>query len=163
MHPVIPRPHTSMDHRYNSLHFSIQNSNYYSLTSQTFMLQGSHTGPPPVMSWGGSPTAGQPPMWPSPPPGGYWPPPPPTGHPGQSSSTPPPIFRPRILVTVVVGTSSWRASPTMGNASVDDTDAADTATFFFATDSKSFVPTFNCFIHNTSKSRTSRLLIHLCL
>jgi hypothetical protein len=56
-----------MDHRYNSLPFSIQNSNSnsYSLTSQTFMVQGSHTGPPPVMPWGGSPTAWQPPMWPS--------------------------------------------------------------------------------------------------
>jgi hypothetical protein len=48
-----PRPHASMDHRYISLHFSIQNSNSYSLTSQTFMIQGSHMGPPPVMPWGG--------------------------------------------------------------------------------------------------------------
>jgi hypothetical protein len=36
-----------------------------------------------------------------------------------------------------VGTTSWRASPAIGNASVDDIDAAAT---FFATDSKSFVP-----------------------
>jgi hypothetical protein len=57
-------------------------------------------GPTLVMSWGGSPTAGQPPTWspPSPPArywsplpsGRYWPPPPPAGHPGQSFSTPPP-------------------------------------------------------------------------
>jgi hypothetical protein len=101
-HPTIPRPHASMDHRYNSLPFSIQNSNSYSLKSQTFMSLGSHTGPPPVMPSGGSPIARQPPTWPPPPPtggywppppsSGYWPPPPPAGHPGQSSSTPPPPF-----------------------------------------------------------------------
>jgi hypothetical protein len=34
-----------------------------------------------------------------------------------------PTFRPRILVAAAVGTSSWRASPAVGNASVDDTDA----------------------------------------
>jgi hypothetical protein len=51
----------------------------------------------------------------------------------------------------------------MGNASVDDTDAAATTTFFFAIDDKSFVPTFNASIHNTSKCRMSRLLVHLCL
>jgi hypothetical protein len=161
MHPAIPRSHASMDYMYNSLHFSIQNSNSYSLTSQTFMLQGSHMGPPSVMPWGGSPAAGQPPTWPpAPPPGGYWPPPPSSGywpppplanHLGQSSSTPPPTFRLRILAADTVGTSSWRASPAMGNASVDNTDAAAAAIFFFASDSKSFVPTFNCSIHNTSK------------
>jgi hypothetical protein len=51
----------------------------------------------------------------------------------------------------------------MGNASVDDTDIAAIMTFFFATDGKSFVPTFNCSIHNMSKYRRTRLLIHLCL
>jgi hypothetical protein len=100
MHPVISGSHASMDHRYNSLPFSIQNSNSYSFTSQAFMLQGSHMGPTPVMSWGGSPIVGQPPTWPppsppagywlSPPSGGYWPPPPLGGHLGESSSTPPP-------------------------------------------------------------------------
>jgi hypothetical protein len=50
-----------------------------------------------------------------------------------------PTFGPHILVAVV-GTSSWKASPTVGNASVDDTDAAATASFFFATDGKTFVP-----------------------
>jgi hypothetical protein len=101
MYPVIPRSHASMDHRYNSLPFSIQNSNSYSLTSQTFMLQGSHMGPPPVMPWEGSPVAGQHPTWPLPSSDGYWPPPPssgycpplpPASHPGQSSNTPPPPF-----------------------------------------------------------------------
>jgi hypothetical protein len=59
--------------------------------SQTFMLQGSHTGSPPVMQWGGSPAAGQPSTWPSPPPlAAYWPPPPLVGHSSQSSTTPPP-------------------------------------------------------------------------
>jgi hypothetical protein len=101
-HLAIVQPHSSMDHRYNSLPFSIQNLNSYSFMSQTFMLQGSHIGPPPMMPWGWSPAAGQPPMWPPPPPpaaywpppptGGYWLPPPPVGHPGQSSSTPPPPF-----------------------------------------------------------------------
>jgi hypothetical protein len=41
-HPVISRPHALTDHRYNSLPFSIQNSNSYSFMSQTFMLQVSH-------------------------------------------------------------------------------------------------------------------------
>jgi hypothetical protein len=53
--------------------------------------------------------------------------------------------------------------PAVENASVDDTDAAAAATFFFTTDGKSFVPTFNCSIHNTNKCRTSRLLVHFCL
>jgi uncharacterized membrane protein YoaK (UPF0700 family) len=74
-----------------------------------------------------------------------------------------PTFRPGILVTAVVGTSSCRASPVVGNASVNNSDAAAAATFFFTTDDKSFVPTFNYSIRNTSKYRTSRLLIHLCL
>jgi hypothetical protein len=90
MHLVIPRPHTSMDHRYNHLPFSIQDSNSYSFTSHTFMLQGSHTGSTPVIPWGGSLAAEQPPTWlPPPPPAGYWPPLPPADHPGQSSSTSP--------------------------------------------------------------------------
>jgi hypothetical protein len=59
--------------------------------SQIFTLQGSHIGWTLVMTWGGSPAAGQPLTWPPlPPPAGYWPPPPPAGHPSQSSSTPPP-------------------------------------------------------------------------
>jgi hypothetical protein len=74
-----------------------------------------------------------------------------------------PTFWPGILAAPTMGTSSWRASPIVGNASVDDTDAVAIVTFFFATDGKSFVPTFNCSICNTSKYRTSRLLIHLCL
>jgi hypothetical protein len=73
-----------------------------------------------------------------------------------------PTFGPGIL-DAAVGTSSWRVSPTVGNASVDDTDAAATTTFFFATDGKTFVPTFNYSIRNTSKCRMTRLLIHLCL
>jgi hypothetical protein len=64
------------------------------------MLQGSHTGPTPMMPWRGSPAVGQPltwppPLpptgyWPPPPSGGYWPLPPPVGHPSQSFSTPVP-------------------------------------------------------------------------
>jgi hypothetical protein len=99
-HPVIPRSHASTDNRYNYLLFLIQNSNFYSFMSQTFMLQGSHTGPTPVIPWGGSPAAGQSPTWPPPPPpAGYWPPSlpagcwralHPAGHPCQSFSIPPP-------------------------------------------------------------------------
>jgi hypothetical protein len=74
-----------------------------------------------------------------------------------------PTFQPGIVVAATVGTTNWRASPTMGNASVDDTDAVATVTFFFATDDKSFVPIFTCSICNTSKCRMSLLLIHLCL
>jgi hypothetical protein len=44
-----------------------------------------------------------------------------------------------ILAAVAVGTSSWRVSPAVGNASVDDTDAAATTTFFFPTDGKSIM------------------------
>jgi hypothetical protein len=51
----------------------------------------------------------------------------------------------------------------MGNASMDDTDIAVIMTFFFVTDGKSFVSTFNCSIHNMSKYRWTCLLIHLCL
>jgi hypothetical protein len=57
-------------------------------------------------------------------------------------------FRPGILAATVV-TSSWRASPAVGNASVDDTAAA--STFFFTTNSKIFMHPFNCYIRNTSK------------
>jgi hypothetical protein len=42
-----------------------------SCTSQTFMLQGSHMGPTPMMPWGGSPAVEQTSTWPPPPPGGY--------------------------------------------------------------------------------------------
>jgi hypothetical protein len=64
-----------------------------------------------------------------------------------------PTFRTQILATTV-GTSSWRASPTVGNAFMDDTDVAAAATFF-TTDGKIFAPPFNCYIHNTSKCRTT--------
>jgi hypothetical protein len=46
-----------------------------------------------------------------------------------------PTFVPAIL-DATMGTSSWRASPTVGNASLDDTDAA--VTFFFTTDGKTY-------------------------
>jgi hypothetical protein len=72
-------------------------------------------------------------------------------------------FRLGILATAIVGTSCWRACPVVGKASMDDTDVGTAVTFLFATDGKSFVPTFNCSICNMSKYRTSRLLIHLCL
>jgi hypothetical protein len=51
-----------------------------------------------------------------------------------------PTFRPWILATTTVGTSSWRASHIMGNTSVVDTDAIAAATFFFPTDGKLIVP-----------------------
>jgi hypothetical protein len=41
----------------------------------------------------------------------------------------------------------------MGNASMDDTDAIATTTFFFTNDGKSYVPTFNCSIRNMRKCR----------
>jgi hypothetical protein len=55
-----------------------------------------------------------------------------------------PSFGPGILAATV-GTSSWRVSPAVGNASMDDIDTA--ATFFFTIDGKTFVP-FNSYIHN---------------
>jgi hypothetical protein len=60
-----------------------------------------------------------------------------------------PTFRPEILDTAV-GTSNWRASPAVGNASLDDTDTAAASTFFFTTDGKTSV-SFNCYIRNTSQ------------
>jgi hypothetical protein len=48
-----------------------------------------------------------------------------------------PTFQIGILAAIV-DTSNWRASPAMGNASMDDTDTAAIATFFFTT-GKSFV------------------------
>jgi hypothetical protein len=74
-----------------------------------------------------------------------------------------PTFRLWILAASAMGTSSWRATPAMGNASVDDTDTIGVATFFFTTDGKSFIPTFNYSIHNMSKCQTSRVLIHFYL
>jgi hypothetical protein len=44
----------------------------------------------------------------------------------------------------------------MGNASVDDTDIAAVMTFFFTTDGKSFVTTFNYSIRNMNKYRRTR-------
>jgi hypothetical protein len=73
-----------------------------------------------------------------------------------------PTFKLGILAAAM-GTSSWRASPAVGNASVDNTDVAAASTFFFTTDGKTFVPHFNCYICNTSKCRTTHLLVHLCL
>jgi hypothetical protein len=69
--------------------------------------------------------------------------------------SPPPTFGLRILAAAM-GTSSWRASPTVGNVSLDNTDTTATTTFFFATDSKTFVAPFNCYIRNTSQCRTTR-------
>jgi hypothetical protein len=66
------------------------------------------------------------------------------------------------ILAATVGTSSWRASPTVGNASLDDTDAVATTTFF-ATDGKTFVPPFNCYIHNPSHCRMTCKLVHLSL
>jgi hypothetical protein len=48
-----------------------------------------------------------------------------------------PTFEPGLLATAV-GTSSWRESPTVGSASLDNTDAAAAVTFFFATDGKTY-------------------------
>jgi hypothetical protein len=99
-------------------------------------------GPTPVMPWGGSPAT----------------PPPLAGHPGQSTSTlPPPSAQGYWLLMWVPPAGS----PTVGNASVDDTDAATIVTFFFATDGKTFVPTFNCYLRNTCQCQMTRLLIHL--
>jgi hypothetical protein len=83
-HPNVPDdPSTSCFDR-SQVQFSsflIQNSNFYSYMSQTFMLQGSHTAPTPVMSWGGSSVVGQTSMWTPPlPPAGYWLPPPLGGY-----------------------------------------------------------------------------------
>jgi hypothetical protein len=65
------------------------------------------------------------------------------------------------MPAATVGTSSWRASPAVGNASVDDTDITAIVTFFFTTNGKTFVPTFNCYLHNTSQCQIICLLIHL--
>jgi hypothetical protein len=42
--------------------------------SHSFLLLSSQTGQAPVMLWGGSPAAWQPPTWPPQPPAGFWPP-----------------------------------------------------------------------------------------
>jgi hypothetical protein len=55
----------------------------------------------------------------------------------------------------------WRRPLAPASPSLAWPDVAPT--FSFATDSKSFVPTFNCSIRNMSKCWTSRLLVHLCL
>jgi hypothetical protein len=50
-----------------------------------------------------------------------------------------PTFEPRIL-EATMGTSTRRASTTVGSASMDDTDVA--MTFFFATDDKTHIRAF---------------------
>jgi hypothetical protein len=40
------------------------------------------------------------------------------------------------ILSVAVGTFSWRASPTIGNASMDDTDVA--STFLITTDGETY-------------------------
>jgi hypothetical protein len=172
MHPVIPRPDALMDHRYNSLPFSIQNSNSYSLTSQTFMLQGSHIGPPPRDIVGrvsrsraaSNVTATAASSWILAATTFRWI----LATTASSRLSRPefqhsPTFRPWILATAVVGHLQLEGRLTARNASVDNIDTTAATTFFFATAGKSFVPTFNCSIRNTSKWRTSHLLVHLCL
>jgi hypothetical protein len=99
--------------------------------SHSFLLQSSQTGQAPVMLWGGSLAVWQPPTWPPQPPAEFWSPPLPhfpgfwhQPPPGQSCSTPPP--------TDAMDTNTWRASPALGNASVDGT----AATSFLASNSK---------------------------
>jgi hypothetical protein len=50
-----------------------------------------------------------------------------------------PTFETGILAAAM-GTSNWRASPTVGNAFVDDTNAV--AAFFFTTDGKTYTCAF---------------------
>jgi hypothetical protein len=45
------------------------------------------------------------------------------------------------ILAATVGTSTWRASPVVENASVDDNDTA--ATFFFTTDGKTHIRLFS--------------------
>jgi hypothetical protein len=171
MHPAISRPHASTNHRYNSSPFFnsefkfllIHESNFhvigfsYGSNTHDVVERVSHSRATStvtiaaVSSWILAATACS---WILAATASNWLSRPEFQH---SSHT----FRPGILAAATVGTSSWRASPTMGNTSMDDNDTA--TTFFFTTGNKSFVPTFNCFIHNTSKCQTTHLLIHLCL
>jgi hypothetical protein len=48
-----------------------------------------------------------------------------------------------------MGTSSWRASPVVGNAFMDDTNAPAAVIFFFTTDGKSFMSIFNCSVRSS--------------
>jgi hypothetical protein len=163
MHPTILRPHGSMDHRYNSLPFQfkiqILTHSRVKLSYYRVLIRAHHSccrgrvshsraafdvATATASSWILAATAFR---WIL------------AAIASSRSSKPEfqhssPTFRPGILAVATVSTSSLRASPTVGNASVDDTDAAAVATFFFATYSKPFVPTFNCSIRNTSKCRT---------
>jgi hypothetical protein len=102
--PVVPRPTAPGDPstpRHDAsqvdLSFLFKSDFKFLNLSHSFLLQGSQMGQAPVMPWGGSPAAWQPPTWPPQPPAGFCPPPPPhfpdfwhQPPPGQSSSTPPP-------------------------------------------------------------------------
>jgi hypothetical protein len=45
------------------------------------------------------------------------------------------------MLAATMGTSTWRASPVVENASVDDNDTA--VTFFFTTDGKTHIRLFS--------------------
>jgi hypothetical protein len=49
------------------------------------------------------------------------------------------------ILAAAVGTSTLKANPTVGNASMDDTDAA--STFFYATDGKTHIRAFS-YLHS---------------
>jgi hypothetical protein len=68
------------------------------------------------------------------------------------------VSRSRATSNVAAAASRWILAITIFKWIL-----ATAATSFFAIDDKSFMPTFNCSIHNTSKCRTSRLLVHFCL
>jgi hypothetical protein len=97
-----------------------------------------------VISWEGSSTAGQPSMWP-----------------------PPPLV-PALLPHLRTRDTGrhhrhlqLEGKPRCGECLRGRHRRRSRSDFFFATDGKTFVPTFNCYLRNTSQCRTTRLHVHL--
>jgi hypothetical protein len=167
-HPAILRPHASMDHRYNSSFFNSE-FKFLLIHESNFNVTGFSYGPTTRDAMGRvsrsraayDVAAADTSMWILGATAFRW----------ILATTAIQARVPRLLPQLLAPDTGRRrrghlqqeGKPIVGNASMDDTDATAIATFFFATDDKSFVPTFNCSICNTSKCRTSRFLIHLCL
>jgi hypothetical protein len=145
MHPAIPRSHTLMDHRYNSLSFFNLEFKFLLLNESNFPVTWFSYEPTTrdvvgrvSRSWAAFDVAAT------------------TTSRWILATTDfrwilAATFQSEILAAIAMGTCSWRASSDVGNASVDDTNVATAVIFFFTTDGKSFVSTFNCSIRNTSK------------
>jgi hypothetical protein len=158
LHPTAPGDPSTPRHdaSWVNLSFLFNLEFKFLIMSQSFILQGSQMGQTPVFPWGGSPIGGHPSTWLPLHAAGSWSPPPQgVGFLVPAASRPefrhsPPTAKPVILaVTNAVGTSTWRASPAMGNVSVDGT----VMTSFFASSGNTSIHAFPYLYRNLSQCR----------